>query len=158
VGSSAMPHKNNPIEAERVVALSKFVHDNVGGFTATASEIQLERRLTNSAHRRLVVPQVLAVLLDMVLTARDITNELTLARPESDLLIGVWERRYQWLKTYQVADDVLRGANYVAAHTKARVMDGDCIRRASQLDSSHMGIFIDLEVTDEIIASVVGAL
>jgi len=57
IGSSAMAYKRNPMRAERMCSLARFVMGLPAGIAHTAGTQWLERTLDDSAIRRLLIPQ-----------------------------------------------------------------------------------------------------
>lgn len=76
-GSSAMPHKRNPIQSEQVSGLARVARSHFAAIAETAGNLHNDRDISNSSVERLVVPdlahltchilyQVLSVLDDLV--------------------------------------------------------------------------------------------
>ncbi len=104
IGSSAMAYKRNPMRAERICGLSRFVIGLESSAAATASTQWLERTLDDSAVRRLMLPQAFLAI-DAVLIlyqniasglvvypaviARNLAEELPFMATEAILMAGV---------------------------------------------------------------------
>jgi adenylosuccinate lyase len=104
VGSSAMPYKRNPMRAERMGSLGRFVMALAPAAGQTAATQWLERTLDDSAIRRLIVPQaflgvdaILSLYLDIVpgllvhraVIARHVAEQLPYMATENLLMAAV---------------------------------------------------------------------
>jgi adenylosuccinate lyase len=104
IGSSAMAYKRNPMRAERMCALARFLMSLPANAAQTAATQWMERTLDDSANRRLSVPQAFLAA-DAVLrlyhniatglvvypevVRRHLTEQLPFLATESILMAGV---------------------------------------------------------------------
>ncbi len=104
IGSSAMPYKRNPMRAERMCSLGRFVQALPAAAAQTAACQWLERTLDDSAIRRLVIPQaflavdailnlylsvVPGLVVNAAVTARRVHEELPFMATENLLMAAV---------------------------------------------------------------------
>ena len=78
VGSSAMPFKRNPINAENICSMARYVAALPAVAWGNAAESLLERTLDDSANRRLILPQVFLAIDEMVRRATRLVRGLVL--------------------------------------------------------------------------------
>ncbi len=76
IGSSAMAYKRNPMRAERIGSLSRFVLSQLPSVEFTASTQWFERTLDDSANKRLAVPQAFLAMDAMLILAENVCNGL----------------------------------------------------------------------------------
>lgn len=104
IGSSAMAYKRNPMRAERMCSIARFLMALPATSAQTAATQWLERTLDDSAVRRLNLPQgflaadaLLAIYLNVVpglvvnpaVVARNVERELPFMATENILMAGV---------------------------------------------------------------------
>jgi adenylosuccinate lyase len=69
VGSSAMPFKRNPVNAEKLDSLGRYVASLPPVAWSNAAHSLLERTLDDSANRRVILPEAFLAVDEMLLTA-----------------------------------------------------------------------------------------
>ncbi len=104
IGSSAMAYKRNPMRAERITSLARFVMHLPANAEETAAQQWFERTLDDSANRRLVLPEaflavdaILVLVMDVVsglevrepVVRRHVMTELPFMATERCLMLGV---------------------------------------------------------------------
>lgn len=77
VGSSAMPFKRNPINAENICSLARYVATLTAATWDNAAQAILERSLDDSANRRIMHPEAFLVSDEMIRRATRLVREMT---------------------------------------------------------------------------------
>jgi adenylosuccinate lyase len=119
VGSSAMPYKRNPMRAERICGLSRFVTSLAVSAAQTASTQWLERSLDDSVNRRLTLPQAFLATDGVLRLCLNVANGLVV-HPE------VIARNVAHALPYMATENVLmeavaKGGDRQVLHERIRV-------------------------------------
>ena len=78
VGSSAMPFKRNPVNAEKICSLARYVAALPQVAWDNAAEALLERTLDDSANRRTILPEAFIAMDEMLIAAGRIVLGMTI--------------------------------------------------------------------------------
>jgi adenylosuccinate lyase len=118
VGSSAMAYKRNPMRAERMCGLARFLTSLTFSAAQTAATQWLERTLDDSVNRRLTLPQGFLAADGGLRLALNITSGLTV-HPE---IVGRnVERVFPYMATENILmDAVARGGDRQQLHERIR--------------------------------------
>jgi adenylosuccinate lyase len=122
VGSSAMAYKRNPMRAERMCGLGRFLMTLPVCAAQTAATQWLERPLDDSVNRRLTLPQAFLAADALLRLALNISNGL-IVNPE------VIARNVAAILPYMATENILMAA---VAQGRDRQQIHECIRQHSQ--------------------------
>jgi adenylosuccinate lyase len=103
VGSSAMAYKRNPMRAERMCGLARFLNSLSVSVGQTAATQWLERTLDDSVNRRLTLPQAFLTADAVLRLALNISNGLVVNVP-------VVERAVHEALPYMATENILMAA------------------------------------------------
>jgi len=78
VGSSAMPFKKNPVNAEKICSLARYVNSLPGVALENASLSYLERTLDDSANKRVIIPEAFLAVDAILETGNKIVEGLVI--------------------------------------------------------------------------------
>ncbi len=90
IGSSAMAYKRNPMRAERICGLARFVISLESSAAATAATQWMERTLDDSANRRLVLPQAFLAIDAILILYQNVA--VGLGRLSARSSPGIWPK------------------------------------------------------------------
>ena len=119
VGSSAMPHKRNPMRAERICALARHVIALSLDTAMTAATQWLERSLDDSANKRIAVPEAFLAADAILLLAENVAGGL---RVHAEVCRRRLEAELPYLATEAILmEAVRRGGDRQRLHEKLRL-------------------------------------
>jgi adenylosuccinate lyase len=120
VGSSAMPHKKNPMRAERICALARHVIALSLDTAMTAATQWLERSLDDSANKRIAVPEAFLAADAILVLLENVAGGLVV-RP--DVCRRRLEAELPFLATEQILmEAVRRGGDRQQLHERLRLL------------------------------------
>jgi adenylosuccinate lyase len=118
VGSSAMPYKRNPMRAERMCGLARFVPSLAVSAAQTAATQWLERTLDDSVNRRLTLPQAFLAADGVLRLALNISNGLVV---NPDVMVRNVAEALPYMATESILmAGVARGGDRQALHERIR--------------------------------------
>jgi len=77
VGSSAMPHKKNPIDSEKLCGLSRLVRSNAGAAYENICLWQ-QRDMSHSSVERIIIPDSFHLVVHMLTTLNNVLSKLVI--------------------------------------------------------------------------------
>jgi adenylosuccinate lyase len=118
VGSSAMPFKRNPVRAEKICSLARWVGSAANTTWENAANSLLERTLDDSANRRIVIPEAFLACDEMLRTAAAIVVGLEVDRQAATASLEAFS---PFAATERLLSALTRaGADRQATHARLR--------------------------------------
>lgn len=119
IGSSAMAYKRNPMRAERMASLARFVIADAANPAMTAAEQWFERTLDDSANRRITIPEAFLAIDAVLMLYENVSNGL-IVYPR------VIEKHLMDELPFMATENILmeavkRGGDRQALHEKLRI-------------------------------------
>ena len=90
VGSSAMPFKRNPVKAENINSLGRWVAAQTQVLWDNAAHSLLERTLDDSGNRRIVLPEIFLAVDEMLVQAQGILKGLSIREEAVQRNMGIY--------------------------------------------------------------------
>jgi len=136
VGSSAMPFKRNPITAENIDSLARWVAALPRVAWDNAALSLLERTLDDSANRRLMLPEAFLAADEMLRASAGVIRDLTI-NPEAI------ERNLRTYGTFAAVERLLMalgkaGADRQLMHERLRVHSMQAWSRVTRGEPNHL--------------------
>lgn len=144
VGSSAMPFKRNPINAENICSLARFVAAQTAVAWDNASQAILERSLDDSANRRLFLPESFLAVDEMLHKATALVDGMVIDHAQIERNLASYGPFAATERVLMAA--VTAGANRQEAHDWLR--EG-CLRAWEALRSGESNHLTDILIDDE---------
>jgi adenylosuccinate lyase len=139
IGSSAMAYKRNPMRAERITGLARFVLSLQANGAHTAANQWLERTLDDSANRRLTLPEAFLATDAILILATNIAAGLEVREPVIAAHVAAqmpFMATERWLMLAvaaggdrQALHEVIRQHSLVVADLVSRGCDNDLLER-----------------------------
>jgi adenylosuccinate lyase len=152
IGSSAMAYKRNPMRAERIGGLARFVLSLQANTGQTAAAQWLERTLDDSANRRLTLPEAFLATDAILVLATNIAaglevREAVIAAHVAGQMPFMATERWLMLGTAaggdrQALHEVIRQHSLIVAEAVSRGEPNDLLQRLAA-DPSFRGVAIE---------------
>jgi len=135
VGSSAMPHKRNPMRCERICALARHILVTAASAPWTAATQWLERTLDDSASRRIAIPETFLAADAILVIALNVARGLVV-HPKA--IEATLRRELPFLATERVLMAAVKaGGDRQELHERLRQHAIEVRRRTTEEDAEN---------------------